>query len=412
MKTIEVKKKKITVKLNAQKIYPALEDLKITPSSIEQNFKSNLYGYNNVKVEAVSSDVLDVTPTEETQQFVGLYGIVNVDKIETEEKTESIDFSNGDVFEITPSENTYLKKVTINKDEDLIAENIKSGTNIYGVVGTGKITDVLINDARYLFYQGYRTDEISGVCSLINPNCTDFAFIFANCSNLTTIPLINTSNVESFSYMFNQCQKLTSIPQLDTSSGTNFGSMFSGCTSLTTVPQLDTSSGTNFHSMFSNTGLTTSPQLDTSNGTNFQYIFRTCKKLIEIPQLDTSNGTNLSYMFESCSSLTTVPQIDCVKATTIAGTFSGCSNLTNFGGFKDIGNTLKTTTSANNSNYTLSLTSCPLVTHDSLMNVINGVYDIAAKGFRVQSIKIGETNLAKLTAEEIAIATNKGWSVS
>ena len=46
------------------------------------------------------------------------------------------------------------------------------------------------------------------------------------------------------------------------------------------------------------------------------------------------------------------------------------------------------------------------------MNIINGLYDIATKGCNTQSLTIGSTNVAKLTAEEIAIATNKGWTVS
>ena len=46
------------------------------------------------------------------------------------------------------------------------------------------------------------------------------------------------------------------------------------------------------------------------------------------------------------------------------------------------------------------------------MNVINNLYDIATKGCNAQLLYLGSTNLAKLSAEEIAIATNKGWTVS
>lgn len=46
------------------------------------------------------------------------------------------------------------------------------------------------------------------------------------------------------------------------------------------------------------------------------------------------------------------------------------------------------------------------------MNLINNLYDIASKGCKTQQLKLGATNLAKLSEEEIAIATNKGWSVS
>ena len=46
------------------------------------------------------------------------------------------------------------------------------------------------------------------------------------------------------------------------------------------------------------------------------------------------------------------------------------------------------------------------------MNVINNLYDIATKGCKSQSLQLGSDNLAKLTEEEIAIAINKGWTVS
>lgn len=84
MKTIEVKKKKITVELNAKKIFPPLEDLEVTPIGIEQNFKSSMYGYDNVKVKAVESSTLNIIPAVEEQQYIGLYGIVNVEKIPDE----------------------------------------------------------------------------------------------------------------------------------------------------------------------------------------------------------------------------------------------------------------------------------------------------------------------------------------
>jgi hypothetical protein len=46
------------------------------------------------------------------------------------------------------------------------------------------------------------------------------------------------------------------------------------------------------------------------------------------------------------------------------------------------------------------------------MNVINNLYDIASAGIKTQRLVLGADNMAKLTADEIAIATNKGWTVS
>lgn len=73
------------IRIGVKKVKPPLENIEITPSGVEQNFKSEkYYGYDEIKVKAVASDTLNVTPMEEEQQITGLYGIVNVDKIPNE----------------------------------------------------------------------------------------------------------------------------------------------------------------------------------------------------------------------------------------------------------------------------------------------------------------------------------------
>ena len=91
--------------------------------------------------------------------------------------------------------------------------------------------------------------------------------------------------------------------------------------------------------------------------------------------------------------------------------FYGCSGLKNVGGLKDIGKAYLTTTSENYIEYMVDFSNSRELTHDSLMNIINNVYDIASAGVKTQTLKLGSRNTPKLTAEEIAIATNKGWNV-
>lgn len=197
------------------------------------------------------------------------------------------------------------------------------------------------------------------------------------------------------------------------SSQTDYSSKFNTDTNLKYMPLVDVSNGTSFYHMFYSCSILENvPQLDTSNGTNFQGMFNNCSKLTTIPQLDTSKGITFNNMFSSCSALTTIPQLVFSKSVSVYNMFSGCSALTTVGGFLNLGQAYLTTQSANFSNYTLKLNSCTLLTHDSLMNVINNLYDIATKGCNAQTLYLGSTNLAKLTAEEIAIATNRGWSVS
>ena len=51
--------------------------------------------------------------------------------------------------------------------------------------------------------------------------------------------------------------------------------------------------------------------------------------------------------------------------------------------------------------------------HSSLMVIINGLYDyVTAGNTRTRYIKLGDVNLAKLSDEEKAIATSKGWTIA
>jgi surface protein len=206
---------------------------------------------------------------------------------------------------------------------------------------------------------------------------------------------------------------IKTIPLIDTSKFTSTASMFQGCSNLTTIPELDTSKVTNMSYMFQNCSkLTTIPQLDTSNVTNMYSMFYSCSKLETVPALDTSNVTNMYQMFYGCSNLTTIPQLDTSNVANVSVAFSYCSKLTTLGGFKDLGKAYSTSTSANYSSYTLNLSYSNNLTEESLMNVINNLYDIATAGCKTQKLVLGSTNLAKLTSEQIAIATDKGWTVS
>ena len=54
---------------------------------------------------------------------------------------------------------------------------------------------------------------------------------------------------------------------------------------------------------------------------------------------------------------------------------------------------------------------CTLLTHDSLMSIINCLKDISGTG-TTKTCTLGATNLAKLTDEEKAIATQRGWTLA
>ena len=240
----------------------------------------------------------------------------------------------------------------------------------------------------------YNCNNLTSIPQLDTSNVTNMNYIFMLCNNLTSIPQLDTSNVTKMFMMFKYCSSLTSIPQLDTFNVTNMDSMFVYCTSLTSIPQLNTFNVTNMNSTFFGCDkLTYIPLLNTSKTTTMNSIFGCCSSLTSVPQLDTSKVTNMGNMFYECPSLTSVPQLDTSKVTDMGGMFRNCSSLTTLSGFTGL-------------KVDLSLSDSPNLAHDSLLNVINKATDVTSSP---KTLTLGTTNLTKLTDEEKAVATNKGW---
>ena len=66
------------IELDVIKEYPELESLEVTPTSQEQTFKSDKYGYSNVKVKAIESEELNIVPSSEEQINEGIFNKVTV----------------------------------------------------------------------------------------------------------------------------------------------------------------------------------------------------------------------------------------------------------------------------------------------------------------------------------------------
>lgn len=254
--------------------------------------------------------------------------------------------------------------------------------------------------------------NLKNIPLLDTSNVIDMKGMFQDCSSLKTIPMLNTSNVTEMDYLFERDSLLTEIPLLNTVNVTRMPYLFSNCSLLETIPKLETGNVTVMKSMFKGcSSLKQIPLLNTKSCNNMEYMFSECSSITEIPELDTSNVITMWYMFFKCTSLTTVPMLDASKIINVYNMFNNCSSLVTLGGLKNLGMSYPTNWIDNVSEATLNLSDSPLLTHDSLMNVINNLYDIKSKGVKRQTLQLGNTNKAKLTAEEIAIATNKGWNV-
>lgn len=295
-----------------------------------------------------------------------------------------------------------LNSVTVNGSANLLPENIVTGKEIFNVEGTfsadgnaisadlleGKIaysqgqkiegTLVLgdIEDASYLFYQGARLNQKEQILAMCK-------------------------NIKWAAYMFSQVDStVLDLGNLNTESTVDMNHMFTSCSSIT---DLDLSS------------------FNTKNVKHMYYMFYNCRYLENLNlgnNFDTSNVINMECMFNSCRSLKTIPMLKADSCININSVFDYADKLANFGGFENLGKAY-THRSSNYYTYSLNLNYANSFTHDSLINIINGLYDLnlsynVANGGTLypQNLALGNTNKSKLTEEEIAIATNKGWNVA
>ena len=301
-------------------------------------------------------------------------------------------------------------------------------------------------------------ERIVGTYEEPNSGSQSNAKIIANSSQSTTFTVVKTlreienldltgmTSMESAFSGYSYLEKIKGIN--NTSKVKTMYNAFRSCGSSSEVgfeiEEFDTSNVTNMREMFYGSGLIKAPKLNTEKVTNMIAIFSNMSKLKDVNDWDFSHITDMNQTFLNSYGPEEFGDFNTINATYFKQTFYGCQNLKtlgvinaekvnsmseviygkygmalqNFGGMKDLGKAYTEKTS-NISYYTLDLSTCNSLTHDSLMNVINNLYDlnitynVAGGGtLYTQQLVLGSTNLAKLTAEEIAIATNKGWTVS
>ena len=150
---------------------------------------------------------------------------------------------------------------------------------------------------------------------------------------------------------------------------------------------------------FYNTGLVENPQLDTSNVYRFDGTFESCSNLKRIKNFNTSKATNIDKLFAYCYYLESVDELDASSINSSIYSYSSpfyfCYMVRHFGGLKGM-------------KHSLYLDSSYSFSYESLQNIINGLAD----GVSSQTLYLHQDLVNQLSDEDIAIATNKGWSIS
>ena len=268
---------------------------------------------------------------------------------------------------------------------------------------------------------------------------------FSDCTNLLKATILSPlSNGGMGEYVFSGCSKLETVELPDglTSIG---GAAFRGCTNLPTinVPNSVTKIGNNaflkcsslcnlnlpddvsfsvMYNAFESSGITNDGVNNImSHATSFgDNVFGSCLSLTDIRVNKTSDGmfrycTNLvsavlsdittisRYVFQDCTALKTVslPSTitsdpnDCLTSTSSSYyVFYGCTALEDVQLGQDWNMSIRLNVSNN-------------ITVESMVAMFSALKDLT--GETAKTLTLGSTNLAKLTDEQKAIATNKNW---
>lgn len=234
--------------------------------------------------------------------------------------------------------------------------------------------------------------RIQGMYNMDSLAARGFDMVFCGLHNLKEV-VFNTSSLGAANGMqatFNDCQSLETIDmsKLDFSKMIHWTQTFGNCKKLTTLKL---------------------PKAEITKVNWPQAMFYYCESLtkIDLTNITCKVGTWGYQHFAYCTKLETLDMStwDFSEATNnnSKGTFLYCGNLTNFSGFP-------------NMPLSYSLLYSSKLTYESVMNCINGLYDLTEGGtvtdYTPQTLTMSSTSKSKLSDEDVAIATAKGWNIA
>lgn len=201
---------------------------------------------------------------------------------------------------------------------------------------------------------------------------------------------------------FNELRYFTGLTSLYISgNSTASQGEFYGCSNMTEI-QLPHVAMTNISGAFRNMSKMTEIDLSPLTATgNMNGTFHNIAALTKVTLPGVDLGSSWAYTFRACANLITIEidgTADLSKVTTFNTPFYACSKLSTITG-------AITGISVN-----LSLSDCSALTRDSLLVILNGLADMTGKTGK--TLTLHATAKARLTADDLAIAAGKNWTVS
>lgn len=305
---------------------------------------------------------------------------------------------------------------------DLSGWNVSAVTTATGVFDYCMSLQKLIIDGWHLdnvtslanFHRENRCLKQSDLLTHVNfETVTTFSYLYSLCNSLTEVSIDNQSEdnvLTSINFMFSGCYSLKRIhmPDMHFTQPITMDSTFANCHSLEDLDiggwKIDALKA--IGGFFSNCyalkeiDLTdwaiTDGDLTAKNTVNSLFAgLRSCRTIKAPINVVMTNGS-MSYMFDNVNaSYIDISGMDLTSSSNVFMPNAAGSDLQDF--YPPYLPALS-----------LSLHNNNMLSHDSLVRILNRLPTLTS----VKTITLGNTNKNKLTPEEIAIATNKGWTVA
>ena len=312
-------------------------------------------------------------------------------KTGTTEPINAQDFSTK-ILNISGGENTLKKLLDATKNADHLFYEYQ-GTSIDGLIQYNDTENVESMSSTF-----YRSKVVK-IPELNTNKVKNFSYALAY-SSINEFPNWNFSNAEDISYLLSQCKSLKTdivINNLSKLTGDYClnGAFQQSVVTSVTLNGLNPDIAYSIDSAFFDDGWLKSVSLNTTTGVpmkvkSMSETFNYCSQLKTLPLMDLTQCTRFSVI--GCDSLESIPAYDLSNITSI-----NLNNLYKLAEFHATGMkvSFKISYSTN-------------FTREALVEILNNLATVTT----TQTLTMGATNLAKLTDEDKAIATNKGWTLA
>ena len=240
----------------------------------------------------------------------------------------------------------------------------------------------------------YRS-KVAKVPELNTSKVKDFSYAFAY-SSISEFPNWNFSNAENISYLLNQCKSLKADIVINNLSKLTGDYCLTGICQQSavrsvTLNDLNPDNVYMLDNAFFDNSWLESISLNTTTGVpikvkSMSQTFNYCSRLKTLPLMDVTQCQ--SFTIIRCNALESIPAYDLSNITSIS--LSGLFALKEF--------------HATGMKVSFDISSSTKFTREALVEILNNLATVTT----TQTLTMGATNLAKLTDEDKAIATNKG----